>query len=111
MAVWQKPNPGWVTCNVDVVVNTRGNNSSFGCILRDAAGVFKAVYGGSFIGVSDPKMAEAMAFHEALSWLKKLQTSRVYIELDALGVVQAFRNNRNDASYIGLVINDCISII
>lgn len=111
VAVWKKPNPGWLTCNVDAAVNIRGNSSSFGCLIRDDTWTFKAAYGGSFVGISDAKMAEAMAFREALSWLKKMQIQRVYIELDALGVVQAFRSNQNDDSYFGSVISECVSIV
>lgn len=45
-----------------------------------------------------------LAFKEALSWLKKLNMSKVFIELDSLGVVQAFHQKLVDDSYFGAII-------
>lgn len=64
---WKKPQQGWFTCNIDAAVFSENNLSSFGCLLRDEYGSFVAGYGGSFMGDLDPKIAEAMAFREALS--------------------------------------------
>lgn len=58
-----------------------------------------------------PKIAEALAFREALSWLKTLQISRVFIELDSLCVVQAFHGKTKDSSYLGSIISDCSLIV
>lgn len=110
VAVWQKPQPGWLTYNVDAATMVDKGLSSFGCVLRDGSGLFVSCIGGIFAGISDPKLAEAMAFREALSWLKRKEVSKVYIELDALSVVQAFRNDLNDASYFGSLIQDCLSL-
>lgn len=62
VAVCQKPSSGWITCNVDAAVQMENGRSSFGCVLRDATGSYISSYGGSFIGIVDPKIAEAMAF-------------------------------------------------
>lgn len=40
---------------------------------------FLAGYGGKSLGNVDPKIAEAIAFREALSWLKKLQVPQIFI--------------------------------
>lgn len=80
--------------------------SSFGCLLRDEKGFFIAGYGGSFAGALDPNIVEAMAFREALSWLKKRSVHHVHIELDSLTVVQAFDNKNKDSSYLGSIIAD-----
>lgn len=85
--VWRRPEPGWVLCNVDAAVFDRRGKSSFGCLLRDDKGCFIAGYVGSFAGVLDPTTAEAIAFREALSWLKNRRVHQVYIELDSLTVV------------------------
>ncbi|KAL6578159.1 hypothetical protein OROMI_010487 [Orobanche minor] len=109
--VWQKPSPDWKTCNIDAAVFERNGRSSFGCLIRDENGAFVAGYGGSLAGVLDPKITEALAFRAALSWLKNLQISQVYIELDSLIVVQAFHSKIKYSSYLGSIMSDCVSIV
>lgn len=58
-----------------------------------------------------PKISETLDFQEALSWMKRKQTSNVRIELDALSVVRAFRNSSHDSSYFGSIIKDCCFIV
>lgn len=108
---WQRPIAGWYTCNVDAAVFSEEMRSSFGCLIRDELGNFVAGCGGNLWGIIDPKVAEAMAFREALSWLKRLAATNVFIELDSLGVVQAFRNNSDDASFLGSIIRDCCTLV
>lgn len=109
---WEKPPPGWVTCNVDAATFKDRNYSSFGYLLRDNSGEFVAGGGGQFLGIIYPKIAEVMAFREALSWLKNLEVGKVCIEMDALSVVQAMRRKKGeDLSYFGSVIADCFTII
>lgn len=81
---WQKPLQGWLTCNIDAAINSHKFSSSFGCVLRNDAGLFIAAYGGKLEGIADPKIAEAMTFGEALSWLKNKNLSQVYIEVREL---------------------------
>lgn len=99
--VWRRPGPGWLVCNVDAAVFERSGRSSFGCVLRNDQGQFVAGYGGFWPGIVEPKVAEALAFKEALSWLKRRGISCVYIELDSLNVVQAFDSKTRDSSYVG----------
>lgn len=108
---WQRPISGWVTCNIDAAVFNNKLLSTFGCLIRDENGDFLAGTGGQFRGIVDPKVAEAMTFREALSWLKRMEILRVVIELDSLCVVQAFRQNPKDSSYFGAIILDCCSIV
>lgn len=108
--IWQKPNPGWLTCNIDAAVFERDGKSSLGCVLRDDQGQFKAGYGGFWVGIVDHKHAEALAFKEALSWLKKKKLSYVHLELDSLGVVQDFKGKEMDSSYMGAIIEKCRTI-
>lgn len=63
------------------------------------------------MGIVDPKIAEALAFRQALSWLKPLKISQVFIELNSLNVVQAFHNSSKDSSYFKSIILDCSSIV
>lgn len=66
---------------------------------------------GKLSGIVDLKIAEALAFREVLRWLKKMQVSQVFIEMDSLEVVQAFHNNQNDFSYFRSLIQDCSDIV
>lgn len=109
--VWQKPVHGWVTFNVDAAVNEIRKSSAFGCLIRDDKGSFLAGCGGHLMHSIDPKIAEAMAFREALSWLKKRGVSNVFIELDSLSVVQAVQSPKQDISYFGSIIDDCSTIL
>ena len=95
------PPPGWLTCNVDAAFFDKECKSSFGCILRDDSGGFVACCGGRLVGALDPRVAEALAFREALSWLKNLDKQQVYIELDNLSVVETIRTKTCDNSFFG----------
>lgn len=100
-----------MSCNVDAAVFTSEGRCSFGCVLRNDQGVFVAGFGGSYAGVVNPKHAEALAFKEALSWLKRKRLNHVHIELDSLAVCQAFGSKMLDSSYFGSIIDDCRSIV
>lgn len=109
---WKKPPDGWITCNVDAATNVHINYSSFGCLIQDSAGTFIVGYGGQLQGITDSKIVEAMAFREALSWLKNRKVNNVCLELDAQLVVQAMRRQRRDNfSYFGDIIKDCLDIV
>lgn len=107
---WSKPHQGWFSCNVDAATSVEKSLSSFGCIIRNDAGEFVAGLGGVFLGVVDPKLAEAMAFREALSWVNRKALENVVFQLDALGVVQAWSRKKRDISYFGDTIDDCLCI-
>lgn len=97
---------------MDAATNVNMNYSSFGCLMRDSAGTFIAGYGGQMQGITDPKIAEAMAFRETLYWLKNRNVNNVCMELDVQMVAQAMRRKRrDDFSYFGEIIQDCLEIV
>lgn len=104
---WKQPQQGWTSCTVDATISTEGKVSSFGCVLRDERDEFMAGYGGNYLGDFPPKIVEAMAFREALSWVKGKGMTIVIFELDSLLVVQAITRKRRDCSYFGDIIEDC----
>ncbi|XP_021627043.1 uncharacterized protein LOC110625723 [Manihot esculenta] len=55
----------------------------FGCVVRDANGRFMAAKAGFFCSQMEVKCAEAMAFREALSWIKECRWDQVLFESDA----------------------------
>lgn len=109
--VWRKPDPRWLSCNVDAAVFEGSGKSSFGCLLRDDQERFVAGYEGCLIGIVNSQHAESLDFKESSSWLKKMRMSQVHIELDSLAVVQAFDSKRTNSSFLGSIIDDCFSIV
>lgn len=72
--------------------------------------MFVAGYGGQLLGITDPKIVEAMAFREPLSWKKKLDETNVLIELDSL-ICAALRRRKKYLSYFDSIILDCSTIM
>lgn len=106
-ARWQRPHQGSLSCNVDAAISAERKVCSFGCLLRDDQGRFIAGYGGASLGNIDPKIVEAMAFREALVWVKDKNLSNVTFQLDSMLVVQAVNHKVLDHSYFGDIIDDC----
>ncbi|XVF84217.1 hypothetical protein PTKIN_Ptkin17bG0008000 [Pterospermum kingtungense] len=80
--------------------------------VRDHKGTFlaaRSVALHSSVPVS--AIAEAMSFHEALSWIKALHFESVILESNALVVVNAVNKVAADASWAGLLVDDCISLV
>lgn len=89
----------------------KDGRSSFGCILIDETGSFMAGCGGQLSGALDPRVAEVLAFREALSWLKNMGRQQVYVELDSLNVVEALHSKTRDSSFIGTIIAYCSDVL
>lgn len=102
---------GWVTCNIDAAVFKKINTLVRMVALYGMRTGFFYCFSGQFMRIVDPKFAEARAFREALTWLKGLSVPKVLIELDSLGVVQAFRHKDKDTSYFGAFMPDCQFIV
>lgn len=96
---------------MDAAISSGRKVSSLDSLLRDEYGIFMAGYGGQFLGDFEPKIAKAMAFREALSWLKSKGSVKVIFELDSLLVVQGARRKGRDLSYFGSIMDDCISVL
>lgn len=56
-------------------------------------------------------LAEAMAIREALSWMAKFRYSNVMLKSDAKVVVKAINNSDILHSELGLIIDDCTSLL
>ncbi|KAM7472433.1 hypothetical protein LguiA_010616 [Lonicera macranthoides] len=66
---------------------------------------------GSISGKFSPLLAEALSIREALSWLKGIYLEKVIIESDSLNIVQRLKSQDEDFSRVGLIINDCKSLV
>lgn len=67
---WIKPTHGMLKCNVDASIFPDKGYSSFGFVIKDANGVCVKALNGAFRGIFATMMVEALAFKEALSWIK-----------------------------------------
>lgn len=52
-------------------------------------------------------LAEAIAFKEAIIWIKPKDWQKVIVEIDRIKVVQSLRSSVASTSPFGLVISDC----
>ncbi|XP_019181382.1 PREDICTED: uncharacterized protein LOC109176404 [Ipomoea nil] len=79
---------GRTTCYVDAGYDPGTGDATYGAVLLDPNGLFKAAANGKLPGCLTPLMAEALACKEALSWLKDRNENEVDILIDCL----VFRN-------------------
>ncbi|KAJ8753622.1 hypothetical protein K2173_022863 [Erythroxylum novogranatense] len=104
--IWQPPALAWVKINVDAVTVVDGSSTGYGCIARDSSGLVLRVRIGRLEGAFRPKIAEALAIKEALSWIECTGWSRVIVESDCLLVIQALlARHFADATAFGDVIS------
>ncbi|XP_043813716.1 uncharacterized protein LOC122723877 [Manihot esculenta] len=80
--IWSPPPHGWIKANIDASLSLQRGSIGFGCVIRKDDGSFVAARAGSFYSQMDAKCAEAIAFREALSWIKECGWDRVLFELD-----------------------------
>lgn len=106
----EKPQHGWLKMNVDAAIDISRGRMGFEWILRDRQGAFIAEKRKAWRGTFEPKVAEAMAIGEALSWLKEAGQNYVQVESDSLQVIQ---NLKSDAkiSYFDLITHDVKDIM
>ncbi|KAJ8751095.1 hypothetical protein K2173_016276 [Erythroxylum novogranatense] len=87
--IWQPSALAWVKLNVDAATIVDGSCTGYGCIARDSSDFVLRVWIGRLEGAFRPKIAEALAIKEALSWIACTGWSRVIVESDCLLVVHA----------------------
>ncbi|KAG8637901.1 hypothetical protein MANES_15G179404v8 [Manihot esculenta] len=88
------PPHGWIKANIDASLSLQRGSVGFDCVIRKDDGSFVATRAGSFYSQMDAKCAEAIAFREALSWIKELLVMSVNCVL------------LDDLSSFGLLVQD-----
>ena len=97
---------GQASCKFGTVFQA-SSRVGFWLVLRDEAGGFIAAKAGSFPGLEDPFIAEALSCREALSWIKERDMHNVIIESYCLLVFLALSREVSDCSYGGSIIKEC----
>lgn len=95
--------------NVDVAVSGDGGGCS--AVMRDEVGRFVGEYFKKVEHVVDPLLLELYGIREALMWLKDLHRSYTIVESDCFLAVTAVNGNAEFHSSIGLVIDNCRSLL
>lgn len=86
---------------------TNLGKAGYGCVIKNAQGAIVAAIHGSFPGISNPSIAEALGMREALNWIKELQVTNIILESDALLIIEALNSSTSYSSFVGLIIEDC----
>lgn len=76
-------------------------------VILDRDGKFMAAVNEPIERVIDPHLAEAIACHEALSWVKERGFTKVHFESDCLNVINDIKTHKLDLSYSGPIITQC----
>ena len=104
---WEKPEFGWVKCNVDAAVFASQGRIGLGRVIRNSDGGFLAARCVGRFGTFGLREVEALGIREALSWLKEYQLPCVIVEMDCLQVFQALTEGFYAPNGFGLIIEDC----
>ncbi|KAH9777775.1 RNase H domain-containing protein [Citrus sinensis] len=104
---WEKPEFGWVKCNVDAAVFASQGRIELGCVIRNSDGGFVAARCVGRHGSFSAREAEALGIREALSWLKEYKLPCVIVKMDCLQVFQALTEGFSGPNGFGLIIEDC----
>lgn len=109
--LWTKPVGETIKINVDAALFNEDNRYGYACVARDYTGRLVTAKTGSWRGKVAPELAEAVAFKEALSWIKAKGWQSIVVESDCIKVVQALRSSLVISSPFGLIISDCKQLI
>lgn len=104
-ARWQKPPHGVTKINVDAHI-LAGQYVSVGVVVRDATGSVQMMATKRIVCGEDSTMAEAEAARYGLLVARRADYDKVWLESDALAVVQAIHKDDDGCSPIWLIYSD-----
>uniref|UniRef100_A0A803NGW7 RNase H type-1 domain-containing protein n=1 Tax=Cannabis sativa TaxID=3483 RepID=A0A803NGW7_CANSA len=109
--LWSKSCYEKLKVNIDVALLDEEKRHGFSGIVQDHKGRVVAGITGLRIGKILPKIAEAMALKEVLSWLKCVFSGVIIVKSNCLVLVQAIRNSNMLSSTFGGVVKDCKQLL
>jgi hypothetical protein len=80
--------------NVDAAVFAKSNRMGFGLVIRDHNGNFLAGYRQGLDGITEPEVAEAIAFRHAVHFVLALPYRHVIVASDCLSVVKKLHSKK-----------------
>ncbi|KAJ1375243.1 Ribonuclease H-like superfamily [Sesbania bispinosa] len=106
---WIPPPSGFFKINVDAALRS-GNSWGCGIIVRDSEGIVLAAASQSFTPFPDASVAEAMAARLGLKFAMDTNFDSIILESNYKVVTDLFISNSTNQSYLGMIVQDCISI-
>ncbi|XP_065853773.1 uncharacterized protein [Euphorbia lathyris] len=107
----RKRSLGLFLCNVDACVFADGGHNSFGFLAQDQFRYCSYAHYGSFYSLFARELSEALAFKEALSWIKSSNIGGIEIQSDCFSMIQAINNSNSTYTCLSKVIYDCIILL
>uniref|UniRef100_A0A8I6XLU5 RNase H type-1 domain-containing protein n=1 Tax=Hordeum vulgare subsp. vulgare TaxID=112509 RepID=A0A8I6XLU5_HORVV len=98
---WEVPDFGWIKVNSDGAVSKHRDKGGGGAVLRDHNGAFLAAVSHYFPSISNPVATELLAYKHGLEVAREINATRVHLELDSLGVVQALEQTSRCLAALG----------
>ncbi|XP_073279568.1 uncharacterized protein [Primulina huaijiensis] len=109
--VWRKPMEEFFKCNVDAGFGSDKRSFGIGMVIRDSNGSFIVSRTNFHDGAALVKEAEALAIHEALSWIKELGYDKVIVETDSKISEDEVHSEEPYFTEFGLTISACRALI
>lgn len=77
-----------------------------GIVVRDQNGDFLVAYRQGVDNITDPEVAEAVAFRRAITFILEMPFKQVIIASDCLSLIVKLRRVVKDRSHIAIIIQD-----
>ena len=103
---WDPPHGGWVMVNVDAAIFHKTNRMGLGIVIRDHKGDFLAACRQGIDRITNPELAEAIAFRQAILFASELSYNRAIVATDCLSLIRKLQSEAMDRSHTGIIIQD-----
>ena len=82
MERWRAPEQGWLKVSADGALSKHADRGGGGVVLTDHSGAFRGRMSYAFPSVSDPEVAEALAYRLAVLMAAQVGATKVHVEVD-----------------------------
>jgi hypothetical protein len=108
---WNPPSESWIMINVDAVIFEDSNRMGLGLVIRNHNDDFIAAANQGIENITNPELAETLAFRYALQFTTQLTYNQVIIVFDFLSLINELKAPSRDRSHTGIIIEDikCLS--
>jgi hypothetical protein len=96
----------WVMMNVDAALFKKTNRMGLGIVITNHRGEFLAACRQGIDKITNPELAEAVAFGRAILFASRLPYKQVVMATDCLSLIKKLRSQATDRSYTGIITQD-----
>ena len=110
---WEPPPQGWIMVNVDAAIFHKDNRMGLCIVIRDERGVFLAACKQGIDKITDPELAETIAFRRAVNFASQLPHDHIIIApVESHGPLQYWNYHRRHKKgglyfYCGFFLYSC----